>query len=75
MELTYNLHKEVTLVAEDISYECLKNNLHFTIELWQSSFCVGERPMKQITQISMRRLEPLDSSSCTGPRAWFVNFQ
>jgi hypothetical protein len=31
--------------------------------------------MKYTTQISMRRLEPLDESSCTGPRAWFVNLQ
>ncbi len=30
--------------------------------------------MKNTTQISMRRLEPLESSR-TGRRAWFVNFQ
>jgi hypothetical protein len=29
--------------------------------------------MKHLTQISMRRLERLDSS-CIGPRAWFVNY-
>ena len=28
--------------------------------------------MIKLTQISMRRLEPLDPS-CTGRRAWFVN--
>jgi hypothetical protein len=30
--------------------------------------------MKHTTQISMRRLEPLDKS-CIGRRAWFSNFQ
>jgi hypothetical protein len=29
--------------------------------------------MKHLTQISMRRLGRLDQS-CTGPRAWFVNY-
>ncbi len=49
----------------------LANSLLFFVDLWQSSFCVGERPMKYNTQNSMRRLERLEVS-CTGRRATSV---
>jgi hypothetical protein len=51
------------------SQELLKyfvNSLAFFLELWQSIFCVGERPMTNKTQNSMRRPEP------TGRRASFL---
>jgi hypothetical protein len=52
----------------------IEKSLAFPVDLWQSTNCVGERPMKNITQISMRRLKPLEPS-CLGRRAWYVNYR
>jgi hypothetical protein len=49
------------------------NHLAFPNKLWQSTNSVGERPMINKTQISMRRLER-PGTGCTGRRAWFVDY-
>ena len=52
----------------------LTNRLAFTAKLCQSTMSVGEtRPMINSTQNSMRRLGRLEPS-CTGRRAWFVDY-
>lgn len=55
------------------SREILDNSdkwLAMILKLWQSEFCVGERPMKHTTHNSMRRLQGPEMG-LVSRRAWF----